>query len=136
LGALTAAGWGWIACLAAVSTVAAISLFFAGLRRAGPTTASILSTVEPLTTVVLAFLVFGETLTALQWGGAALVLAAVVALAPSQEALSRFIARAQLRGRSWGTCRPPAPFPPSATSTSPTPAASSRPSATSASGGG
>jgi drug/metabolite transporter (DMT)-like permease len=83
-GALTAAGWGWIACLAAVSTVAAISLFFAGLRRAGPTAAAILSTVEPLTTVVLAFLVFGETLTGVQWGGAALVLAAVVVLAPSR----------------------------------------------------
>ena len=38
-GELTAAGWGWLACLAVVSTVAAISLFFAGLRRVGPTTA-------------------------------------------------------------------------------------------------
>jgi drug/metabolite transporter (DMT)-like permease len=136
-GALTAAGWGWIACLAAVSTVGAISLFFAGLRRAGPTTASILSTVEPLTTVLLAFLVFGETLAAVQWAGAALVLGAVLALAPSQEALSRFMARAHMRGGSSGTCPPPTPrIPRSATSTSPTPVASPRPSATSASGGG
>jgi drug/metabolite transporter (DMT)-like permease len=73
-GALTAAGWGWLACLAVVSTVAAISLFFAGLRRAGPTTASILATVEPLVTVVLAFLILGETLGAMQLGGGALVL--------------------------------------------------------------
>ena len=75
---LTAAGWGWLACLAVVSTVAAISLFFAGLERVGPTMASILSTVEPLVTVVLAFLVFGERLGAIQLLGGALVLAAVV----------------------------------------------------------
>jgi drug/metabolite transporter (DMT)-like permease len=79
-GELTAAGWGWLACLALVSTVASISLFFAGLRRVGPTTASILSTVEPLVTVVLAFLVFGETLGPVQLLGGALVLAAVLTL--------------------------------------------------------
>jgi drug/metabolite transporter (DMT)-like permease len=79
-GAVTAAGWGWLACLALVSTVAAISLFFAGLRRAGPTTASILATVEPVVTVLLAFLVFGEALGAVQLVGGALVIAAVPAL--------------------------------------------------------
>jgi drug/metabolite transporter (DMT)-like permease len=77
-GELTAAGWGWLACLAIVSTVVAISLFFAGLRRVGPTTASILATVEPLVTVLLAFLVFGETLGGVQLAGGALVLAAVL----------------------------------------------------------
>jgi drug/metabolite transporter (DMT)-like permease len=79
-GALTAAGWGWLACLALVSTVGAISLFFAGLRRVGPTTASILATVEPLVTVLLAFLVFGEVLGVVQVVGGALVLAAVLVL--------------------------------------------------------
>lgn len=79
-GELTLAGWGWLACLAGVSTVAAIGLFFAGLRRVGPTTAAILSTVEPLVTVLLAFLVFGETLEPAQLLGGALVLAAVPVL--------------------------------------------------------
>jgi drug/metabolite transporter (DMT)-like permease len=79
-GDLSAAGWGWLVCLAVVSTVAAIGLFFAGLRRAGPTTASILATVEPLVTVLLAFLVFGETLGAIQLVGGAFVLAAVPVL--------------------------------------------------------
>jgi drug/metabolite transporter (DMT)-like permease len=79
-GELTVAGWGWLACLAAVSTVAAISLFFAGLRRVGPTTASILATVEPLVTVLLAFLVFGEMLSAVQLAGGALVLGGVLVL--------------------------------------------------------
>jgi drug/metabolite transporter (DMT)-like permease len=79
-GALTLAGWGWLGCLAVVSTVVAISLFFAGLRRVGPTTASILATVEPLATVLLAFLVFAETLGPVQLAGGGLVLAAVPAL--------------------------------------------------------
>jgi drug/metabolite transporter (DMT)-like permease len=79
-GDLTATGWGWIACLALVSTVGAIGLFFAGLKRVGPTTASILATVEPLVTVLLAFLVFGETLGGVQLAGGALVVAAVLVL--------------------------------------------------------
>ena len=61
-----------------MSTVGAIGLFFAGLRRVGPTTASILSTVEPLVTVALAFAIFGESLGALQLAGGALVLGAVL----------------------------------------------------------
>ena len=79
-GELAPGGWGWLACLAVVSTVTPIVLFFAGLKRVGPTTASILATVEPLVTVLLAFLVFGETLGAVQLVGGALVLAAVLAL--------------------------------------------------------
>jgi drug/metabolite transporter (DMT)-like permease len=79
-GEVTAAGWGWLACIAVVSTVAAIGLFFAGLRRVGPTTASILATVEPLVTVLLAFLVFGEKLGRVQVLGGALVLSAVLVL--------------------------------------------------------
>jgi drug/metabolite transporter (DMT)-like permease len=79
-GALTAAGWGWLACLAVVSTVGAIALFFAGLARVGPTSASILSTVEPLVTVALASVVFAERLSAEQLAGGALVLAAVLVL--------------------------------------------------------
>jgi drug/metabolite transporter (DMT)-like permease len=79
-GELTAAGWGWLACLAVISTVGAISLFFAGLRRVGPTTAAILATVEPLVTVLLAFIVFGETLGGVQLLGGGLVVLAVLAL--------------------------------------------------------
>jgi drug/metabolite transporter (DMT)-like permease len=75
-GALTLAGWGWLACLAVVSTVGAISLFFAGLKRVGPTMAAILSTAEPVVTVALAFLLFGESLGPIQVIGGVLVLAA------------------------------------------------------------
>jgi drug/metabolite transporter (DMT)-like permease len=79
-GELTAAGWGWLACLAVVSTVAAVGLFLAGLRRVGSTTAAILSTLEPVVTVLLAFLVFGEVLGVVQMLGGALVVAAVPVL--------------------------------------------------------
>jgi drug/metabolite transporter (DMT)-like permease len=79
-GDVSAAGFGWLACIAVVSTVGAVGLFFAGLQRVGPTTASILSTAEPLTTVLLAFLVFGESLGRVQLVGGALVLGAVLVL--------------------------------------------------------
>jgi drug/metabolite transporter (DMT)-like permease len=79
-GDVSLAGAGWLACLAAVSTVGAIALFFAGLRRVGPSATSILSTLEPVVTVALAFVVFGESLGPAQLFGGALVLAAVVAV--------------------------------------------------------
>jgi drug/metabolite transporter (DMT)-like permease len=79
-GELAIAGWGWLACIAVVSTVLAISLFFAGLRRVGPTTASILSTVEPVVTVGLAMAVFGDVLAAAQIAGGGLVLGGVLVL--------------------------------------------------------
>jgi drug/metabolite transporter (DMT)-like permease len=80
LGRVSAAGFGWLAGIAVVSTVGAITLFFVGLRRVGPTTASILSTAEPLTTVLLAFAAFGESLGSVQIAGGALVLGAVLVL--------------------------------------------------------
>ena len=43
-GDVSAEGFGWLAGIAVVSTVGAVSLFFAGLQRVGATTASILST--------------------------------------------------------------------------------------------
>jgi drug/metabolite transporter (DMT)-like permease len=84
-GEVTAAGWLWLLGIAVVSTVIAVSLFFAGLKRVGPTAASVLSTVEPVVTVLLAFLVFGELLGALQLLGGALVIAAVLVLASHRQ---------------------------------------------------
>jgi drug/metabolite transporter (DMT)-like permease len=75
-----AAGWGWLICIALVSTIFSVLAFFAGLRRVGPSNASILSTVEPPVTLLLAFLVFGERLGAVQLAGGVLVLSAVVVL--------------------------------------------------------
>jgi drug/metabolite transporter (DMT)-like permease len=69
-GDVAPAGWAWLACIAVVCTVAALGLFFAGLSRVGPTTASILATLEPVVTVALAFVAFGDVLgAALSAGG-------------------------------------------------------------------
>jgi drug/metabolite transporter (DMT)-like permease len=72
--------WLWLALMALVSTVVAVSAFFAGLRRVGPSEAAILSTFEPVVTVALAFAALGERLTPAQLAGGALVLSAVVLL--------------------------------------------------------
>jgi drug/metabolite transporter (DMT)-like permease len=73
-------GWAAFAGVAGVSTVIAVTAFFAGLRLVGPATASIVSTVEPVVTVGLAVAIFAETLGAGQVAGGALVLLAVVLL--------------------------------------------------------
>jgi drug/metabolite transporter (DMT)-like permease len=77
----TATGWFALTAIALVCTVAAITLFFAGLARIGPTQASTLSTVEPLFTVVLAATILGERIAPVQIAGGGLILAAVVMLA-------------------------------------------------------
>ena len=77
-GALTGAGWAWLACIAVVSTVGAVGLFFAGVTRVGATTASIVSTAEPVVTVLLALAVFGETLGGVQMVGAGLVVGGIL----------------------------------------------------------
>jgi drug/metabolite transporter (DMT)-like permease len=77
----TARGWVPIAAIAVISTVVAIIAFFAGLKRVGPAIASIASTLEPVVTVVLAWLVLGESLSAIQLGGGALVLGSAIWLA-------------------------------------------------------
>jgi drug/metabolite transporter (DMT)-like permease len=72
------AGWFWLLLAGLVSTVSAILLFFSGMSRVGPSTAAILSTLEPPVTVALAFLAFGEALGMVQLLGAVAVLGAAV----------------------------------------------------------
>lgn len=71
-------GWLWIGCIVVVSTVLAVLAFFAGLKRTGASTTSILSTFEPVVSTALAAVVLGEVLTPLQLLGALLVLSAAV----------------------------------------------------------
>ncbi len=75
---LDGAGWGIVAGTAVVPTLIAATMFLGGLVRVGPTRASIVSTLEPATTVVLAALVLGEDLSALRLVGGAVVLVAAV----------------------------------------------------------
>ena len=69
--------WLSVAAIAVVSTVVSMIAFLAGMALVGPSRASVLASLEVLVTLVLAFLLLGERLTAPQWGGAALILGAV-----------------------------------------------------------
>lgn len=75
--------WGWaaVAALGIVGGVVAILAFFAGLKRVGPSVASVVSTFEPVFTAALAWFVLGESLTAAQLAGGALVVATAAGLA-------------------------------------------------------
>jgi drug/metabolite transporter (DMT)-like permease len=62
------------------STILALGTFLAGMSRVGPTVASLLSTLEPVFTVILAMLLLREVLSSFQFLGAAFVLSAVILL--------------------------------------------------------
>jgi drug/metabolite transporter (DMT)-like permease len=74
------AGWGWTATVAVSSTVIALAAYLAGVERLGASRASILATLEPAIACILAFLVFGDRLTALQLLGGAFVVSAGLVL--------------------------------------------------------
>jgi drug/metabolite transporter (DMT)-like permease len=61
-----------------LSTILALGAFLAGMARVGPTAASLLSTLEPVFTVLLAALLLGERLTPVQTLGGGVVLAALM----------------------------------------------------------
>ena len=69
-----------IGAIALAATVLPVAAFLAGVRRIGPSRATILGTVEPPVTIALSALVFGERLGPLQLLGAGLVVGAVVIL--------------------------------------------------------
>lgn len=77
---LDATAWAALVGLAIFSTVVAVTTFFLGLELVGPSTASIVSTIEPAWTVGLAAIMFGESLAVVQILGGVLVLGAVVVL--------------------------------------------------------
>ncbi|MET0822289.1 MAG: DMT family transporter [Aeromicrobium sp.] len=79
-------GWGTVLAIALICTVVAILAFFGGMARLGPTSTSVLSTLEPVVTVGLATWLLSEALTGLQAVGGLLVLSAVVWLAIVQRA--------------------------------------------------
>jgi drug/metabolite transporter (DMT)-like permease len=73
-----AEGWLWLGLAGLVSTVGAVLLFFSGMSRVGPSTAAILSTLEPPVTVALVFVTFGDALGFVQLLGAVAVVGAAV----------------------------------------------------------
>lgn len=75
-----AGAWSAALGLVAVSSVAALLLFYTGVKLIGAARASLLMTAEPLVTVLLAYAVLGESLAPTQLLGGALIVAAVVLL--------------------------------------------------------
>jgi drug/metabolite transporter (DMT)-like permease len=82
----TPLGWVAVLAIAIVCTVLAVAFFLAGLERLGPVRASVFSTLEPATTLVLAAVLLGEQMTFLRAAGGALILAAVLLLARHETA--------------------------------------------------
>lgn len=70
--------WPWILGLAIICSVAAMSLFLAGLKKLQSWETSILSISEPVTGILLASMLLGERMTNMQMIGATLVLIALV----------------------------------------------------------
>lgn len=73
---------GWLALLgiAFLGTIVGILCFFAGISRIGATNASIISTAEPIITVLLSAIVLGEHLTWLQLLGGFLIIGSILIL--------------------------------------------------------
>lgn len=66
--------WGAIVALCLFSTILPLLTFFLGLQMVGSTNASILSSIEPIVTILLSAMLFGESFTLLQFAGIAAVL--------------------------------------------------------------
>ena len=77
----TGTAWLAIGAIALFSTVFAVTFFLLGIKHVGAARASIISTLEPVITVFLGVSLLGESVSASQSFGGALVLSAVVLLA-------------------------------------------------------
>jgi len=77
---------GWLTMLGIIliSTIIPVVTFLAGLERIGPTNAAMLSTLEPVVTVLLAAWLFGERLMPIVLVGGGLILVAVILLTKSE----------------------------------------------------
>jgi drug/metabolite transporter (DMT)-like permease len=79
---------GWLAALgiALICTVLAVLCFFAGLARLGPTRSALLSTAEPVATVLMAAWLLNQPLAPVQMLGGALILLAGILLVRGKSA--------------------------------------------------
>ncbi|SDG95261.1 EamA family transporter [Desulfosporosinus hippei] len=82
--------WLGIGGIVLFSTILAMLTFFEGMKRMGPTSASIISTTEPVMTVILAVVIFNENITLLQAvGGGFVIVGGILAiLTPARKRIS------------------------------------------------
>lgn len=87
LGGVAPATWAWAALAGVFQYAVPFWLFLTALRRLSASAVSLLFTLGPVFVIALAFLILGEWLTPLQWGGAALTLVslALIAVWPGRE---------------------------------------------------
>lgn len=78
------AGWQAMTGIIFISTIIPVVTFLAGLERVGPINAAMLSTLEPVVTVLLAMWLFGDKLQPLVMFGGGLILIAVILLTRSE----------------------------------------------------
>ena len=76
----TNSGWINVIGIVLVATVIPVVTFLTGLERIGPTNAAMLSTLEPVVTVLLAAWIFGERLQSIVLFGGGMILIAVIML--------------------------------------------------------
>ena len=87
----TNAGWLAVGAIALIATVIPVVTFLAGLKRIGPTDASMLSTFEPVVTIFLAAFLLGESLQPVTLLGGGLILAAVLLIAYGEIPRDQFL---------------------------------------------
>lgn len=71
--AFSATAFGWVVAIVLVSTVLPYFLLYEGIRRCGASQAGVVTLLGPAVTVLAAWLILGERLTAMQWTGFAVV---------------------------------------------------------------
>jgi drug/metabolite transporter (DMT)-like permease len=82
---IPAAAWPGLVGVGVIATFVAIQTFYAGARRIGAAQAALVSTIEPIWTIVLAAILFGQTLAPTQLiGGAFIILGVLIAQAPPE----------------------------------------------------
>ena len=82
-------GWLWVAMISLVCTVIAMTSFFIGLSRIGPSKAALISLIEPVTSVIVSTGLFGNALNISQWLGGILILTATAVTTLKHEARSK-----------------------------------------------
>ncbi len=80
----TSTGWTAILAIVMITTVLPVAAFLGGLERIGPTNAAMMSTLEPVVTVILGAVWLNETLRPMTLIGGALILVAVLLLTQSE----------------------------------------------------
>lgn len=76
----TSTGWLNVFLIASVSTAVAVYTFFAGVRLIGAVNSSMISTFEPVATIVLSSMIFSYPVTLFQAAGTILIIAAAIIL--------------------------------------------------------